>query len=76
MAKHRTVLITGATDGIGLALARYYQQRGSRLILVGRKSLHELHDPLFNDTNYCQVDLAAADAPLHISQWLDAFSLY
>lgn len=76
MAKHRTVLITGATDGIGLALARYYQQRGSRLILVGRRSLHELNDPLFNDTNYCQVDLAAADAPLHISQWLDAFSLY
>lgn len=76
MAKQRTVLITGATDGIGLALARHYHRSGARLILVGRKSLRELNDPIFDDTTYCQVDLAATDAALHLSQWLDAFTLY
>jgi NAD(P)-dependent dehydrogenase (short-subunit alcohol dehydrogenase family) len=31
-----TTLITGATGGIGLALARQYAARGDRLLLIGR----------------------------------------
>ena len=34
---NKTVLITGATSGIGLACARKFAANGDRLILTGRK---------------------------------------
>ncbi len=52
------ILITGATDGIGLALARYYHQRGARLVLVGRRAPDTLDSALFTPASYCRVDLA------------------
>ncbi|MCG8348514.1 MAG: SDR family NAD(P)-dependent oxidoreductase [Chloroflexales bacterium] len=52
------VLITGATDGIGLALARQYQQRNARLVLLGRRDRATLDSALFTADSYCQVDLA------------------
>ena len=55
------ILITGATDGIGLALARIYAAQGNRLILLGRKPLNDLTDPLFAETSYVQADLAQDD---------------
>ena len=33
----KTVLITGATSGIGLACARKFAANGDRLIITGRK---------------------------------------
>lgn len=56
--KSKTVLITGATDGIGRALAEIYSARGDRLVLVGRRSLNELDDAIFGKENYCQADLS------------------
>lgn len=35
---NRTILITGATSGIGEACARLFAQQGNRLILTGRRS--------------------------------------
>lgn len=71
----QTVLITGATDGIGLELARLYQHRGARLILVGRRRLTELADPLFTSESYCQVDLSQADAAGIVVRWLKEHDL-
>jgi len=53
----KTILITGATDGIGKALSEYYWQRGERLILIGRRPLTQLNDPLFTADTYVQADL-------------------
>lgn len=64
------VLITGATDGIGLELARLHHTRGDRLILIGRKPLDELDSTLFNSSTYCQVDLAQADSAEQVHTWL------
>jgi short-subunit dehydrogenase len=64
------ILITGATDGIGLALARRYADQGARLILIGRRPLDELSDPLFTSDTYCQADLAAGDCADRMKAWL------
>ncbi|WP_129671428.1 SDR family oxidoreductase [Candidatus Chloroploca sp. Khr17] len=49
------VLITGATDGIGLALAQIYLARGVRVIAVGRRPASAIPAVLRSD--YCRVDL-------------------
>ena len=67
-----TTLITGATDGIGLALARRYSDRGHRLILVGRRDSGQLEDTVFSDDTYCQVDLAAEHPAPKVRSFLEA----
>ena len=67
-----TVLLTGATDGIGLELARLYIHRDQRLIAVGRRPLGNTlladeHLPY----NYCRVDLAQMDAAQRLNICLD-----
>ncbi len=73
----RTILITGATDGIGLALARLYRQQSARLILVGRRPLAMLQGDafeagLFTPESYCQVDLAQSDCATVVAGFLAA----
>ncbi|MCB0129040.1 MAG: SDR family NAD(P)-dependent oxidoreductase, partial [Caldilineaceae bacterium] len=66
----RTILITGATDGIGLALAHLYQREDARLVLIGRRPLSTLTDPLFHRANYCQLDLNDEHCMAALSSWL------
>ena len=67
-----TVLITGATDGLGLALARRYRAQGSVVLMVGRRPIAALDPAFFTPENYCQVDLALPDAAPRVAAWLDA----
>lgn len=71
----RTVLITGATSGLGLELARLYAGDGSNLILSGRKPLQELGNVLFTEETYLRCDLARADAAETVTAWLDAHNV-
>ncbi|MDA1195364.1 MAG: SDR family NAD(P)-dependent oxidoreductase, partial [Planctomycetota bacterium] len=61
-------LIVGATDGIGLELARLHTRAGARLVLCGRRPAHELADPLFAgaDVTYVQAELREPAAAARI----------
>lgn len=52
------ILLTGATDGIGLALAHQLTAAKQNTFLLGRRPLSQLDGQLFNTANYIQVDLA------------------
>lgn len=65
-----TTLITGATDGIGLALAQLLQARGERPFLLGRRPLSDLNDPLFTPDNYIQADLSQPDCAQRVLDFL------
>ncbi len=68
----KTILITGATGGIGLALAHIYHDLGERLVLVGRRPLADLNDPVLTAETYIQADLAEPTAAADtIQAWLD-----
>ena len=75
MSSPKTILITGATDGIGLALAHYYQAQKHNLILVGRRPFSDVPLSQFTKNNYCQVDLSRLDCANIVSQWLNAHSI-
>lgn len=66
-----TVLVTGATDGIGLELAQLYRQQGRRLVLIGWRPVDELDPALFTPESYCRVDLARSDCGSAVAGYLE-----
>ncbi len=62
-----TILLTGATGGIGQAIARTLAARGGRLILTGRRA--EVLEPLAQEIGgrALAADLADRDAPARLA---------
>ena len=64
--EEQTIVITGATSGIGLTTARMAAKRGARLMLVARnaEALQKLADELNEngtEARYCLADVARED---------------
>jgi short-subunit dehydrogenase len=66
-----TILITGATAGLGLALAQRFRRQGSHLLMLGRRPLASLDPAFFTAESYCCVDLADANAHTTVVAWLE-----
>src|SRR5690625_7917926 len=75
MAEWRTVLITGASAGIGAAYARALAPRSRRLMLVGRRSerLASMAGELAGDdreVDWLAVDLATPLGVTRVGEWV------
>jgi short-subunit dehydrogenase len=57
-----TILITGASDGLGLALARVYTAKRRPVVAIGRRPFVELDSPPYPASHYLQMDLTHRDA--------------
>ena len=71
----QTILITGATDGIGPALATHYLKQTERVILIGRRDLSETPLAQQKPRYYCQADLAQPDGIAKIVNCLAEWQL-
>jgi NAD(P)-dependent dehydrogenase (short-subunit alcohol dehydrogenase family) len=76
---HKSVIVTGATSGIGRAVADAFGRQGADIVLVGRNQLELAQAPAEIVTSggrsvTCAADVTAADAPERIVRAaLDAF---
>lgn len=81
MVKH-TVLVTGASSGIGMELARLFAQEGHSLVLLarGRKALEALAQELQTQhkvaAQVLEADLCDPQAPANIAQELSRINLH
>lgn len=62
---NQTVLITGASSGIGLEFARIFSKQGYKLVLVARSTdkLKQLNQELGGNTMLVSMDLSKQEAP-------------
>lgn len=81
MKKCETVLITGATSGIGFELAKLFAQNGYNLLLVARnaaklKTITKDFVSQYDITvNFLPKDLSIASAPQEIYQYINENNL-
>ncbi|MEO0637641.1 MAG: SDR family oxidoreductase [Pseudomonadota bacterium] len=60
------VLITGATDGIGLELVHHYVGKGDRVVATGRRSVDALPENFPEAASYVQADQTDLSSVAHI----------
>lgn len=70
-----TILITGATDGLGLALATLYRKRERPVVAVGRRPFTALDSLPFPSNRYLQIDLSRPDADAALMRALNALQI-
>lgn len=70
-----SVLITGGSNGIGLAIARAYQKAGASVVITGRKSTGGDYDHDLSDFIFRQLDVNSQDSLLELAEGLDKLDI-
>jgi len=70
-----SVLITGGSNGIGLAIARAYQEAGASVVITGRKATGGDYDHDLSDFIYWQLDVNSQDSLVELAEGLDKLDI-
>ena len=70
-----TVLVTGGSNGIGLACARAYQDAGASVIITGRKATADAYEHDLTGLEYRALDLGSTEALTALADDLDALDI-
>lgn len=70
-----SVLITGGSNGIGLAIARAYREAGAAVVITGRKPSAGDYDHDLAGFTYRQLDVSSTDALLALAASLDRLDI-
>ena len=70
-----SVLITGGSNGIGLAIARAYQEAGAAVVITGRKATGGDYDHDLSDFIYRQLDVNSQDSLVELAEGLDKLDI-
>ncbi len=70
-----TVLVTGGSNGIGLACARAYQNAGASVIITGRKATADAYEHDLGGLEYRALDLGSTEALTALAGELDALDV-
>jgi NAD(P)-dependent dehydrogenase (short-subunit alcohol dehydrogenase family) len=69
------VLITGGSNGIGLACATAYRDAGARVTITGRRASTADYDHDLTGMDYRQLDVAKTDELVNLAGSLDALDI-
>ena len=70
-----SVLITGGSNGIGLAIARDYREAGANVVITGRKPSVGDYDHDLSDFTYLQLDVTSRDELSALASSLDKLDI-
>ena len=70
-----SVLVTGGSNGIGLAIARAYQQAGANVSITGRNDSAGDYDHDLSELSYQQLDVNSRDSLITLAGSLDKLDI-
>lgn len=70
-----SVLVTGGSNGIGLACARAYQEAGARVTITGRRAKASDYDHDLAAFSYQQLDVSSRDQLLNLASNLKTLDI-
>ena len=70
-----SVLVTGGSNGIGLAIARGYKQAGAEVMITGRRDSAEDYDHELGEFTYRQLDVNSKDAIVELASSLEKLDI-
>jgi NAD(P)-dependent dehydrogenase (short-subunit alcohol dehydrogenase family) len=70
-----SVLVTGGSNGIGLAIARSYKEAGAEVMITGRRASASDYDHDLSDFFYRQLDVNSQSAIIELGGSLDKLDI-
>ena len=69
------VLVTGGSNGIGLACARAYKEAGANVVMTGRQATADAYDCDLSGFDYRQLEVGSREALLALAEGLDGLDI-